>query len=121
MKYTIESERDAIHATIRLPDGSRREIKIARLLHLPNASRKTAAMFGRHAENSWEQQPEYATFSSRPGSPVLKWEGKVIDLKTSEDIYNRRVGTIHHNSLYTSTGQVTQVVALELEKATYEK
>ncbi len=116
MKYTIESEREAIHATVRQADGSRREIKIARLLHLPNASRKTAAMFGRHADNSWEQQPQYATFSSRPGSPVLAWNGKIIDIETKEDIYALQVGTIHHNSLYTTEGHVTQVIALELEK-----
>jgi|GEM_PF-2444925 len=115
MKYTIESESEAIHATVRNPDGSRRAIKIARLLHLPNASRRTAAMFGRHAENTWEQQPEYATFSSRPGSPVLAWNGKVIDIETKEDIYAHQIGTIHHNSIFTNEGQVAQVIALELE------
>jgi len=117
MKYTIESESEAIYATVKTHDGSRREIKIARLLHLPNANRRTAAMFGRHAENNWTEQPTYAAFSTRPGSPVIRWHGKVVDITTKDELENLQVGTIHHNSLLSKTGQVAQVITLELEKA----
>ena len=117
MKYTIEPEAVAIHASLREADGERRIVKVARLLHLPNATRKTAAMFGRYSHNSWGEQPEYATFSTRPGSPVIAWKGKIVELTTKEQLEILRVGTIDHNSLYTNTVQVAQVITLELEKA----
>jgi len=117
MKYTIEPEAVAIHASLREADGSRRLVKVARLLHLPNATQRTAAMFGRYSQNSWEEQPEYATFSTRPGSPVIAWRGKIVEISTKQQLETLQVGSIHHNSLYTNTGQVAQVITLELEKA----
>ena len=87
MKYTIDGPEMGFEAFI---EGERQIV--ATLVHLPEASAKTAAMFGRHAARSWLDQPEYASFSEDNNSRVVRWDGSTLDIKTKKELEDITVG-----------------------------
>jgi len=92
MKYTIEGPDMALEAFV-VGDGYEKS-PIATLLHLPDASPKTAAMFGRYAVKTWDKQPRYACFSAEPGSIVIRWAGKAVDISNQDDLARVIVGRL---------------------------
>jgi len=92
MKYTIDGPDQAIDATISGADYDL--VKVAVLVHLPGADARTAAMFGRHAAKTWNHQPKYAASALTDGAPVIRWEGKVIDIRDAADLKALVVGRL---------------------------
>lgn len=116
MKYTIEAEQEAI--SVWTNERPTRQLRIARFLHLPNTTLKTAAMFGQYTQNSWPTQPEYATFVFESGSPVYKWEPSKDGIMTIDD--NPDLKRVGHLNVHRVIGEIARkgtVLVLELEKA----
>ena len=97
MKYTIDGPDQAIDATV---TGDFDVMKIALLVHLPGADARTAAMFGRHAAKTWLRQPQYATFEITDGAAVIRWDGKVVDIDTAEDLKTVIAGRLKLHGTY---------------------
>jgi|ETNmetMinimDraft_5_1059913.scaffolds.fasta_scaffold15481_6 hypothetical protein len=90
MRYTIEGPDRSIKV-----HGLRDEpVTVAFLLHLPNASPRTAAIFGRYAASQWAKQPEYACFEAKEGSAIVRWTGSELILNTPEHLNNVLVGAL---------------------------
>lgn len=116
MKYTIEAEQESI--SVWTNEKPRRHLKIARFLHLPNTTLKTAAMFGQYTQNSWPNQPEYATFVFESGSPVYRWEPSKDGVMTIEDSPDlKRVGFLNVHRVIGEISNKGTVLVLELDKA----
>jgi len=92
MKYTIEGPDMALEAFV-VGDGYEKS-PIATLLHLPEATPKTAAMFGRYTAETWDKQPRYATFRAEPGAAVIRWTGKSVTINSPEDLAEVFVGKL---------------------------
>lgn len=92
MQYTIEGPDSSLEAFV-VCDGYEKS-SIATLLHLPNATVKTAAMFGRYAAKTWDKQPRYACFRAEPGAAVVWWSGKTININSPEDLAAIYVGKL---------------------------
>ena len=92
MKYTIEGPDLALEAFV-VGDGYEKSL-VATLLHMPEATPKTAAMFGRYAAKTWDKQPRYACFSAEPGSIVIRWAGKAVDISNEGDLARVMVGRL---------------------------
>jgi hypothetical protein len=93
MKYTIEGPEAALEAFV-VSDGYEKT-PVALLLHMPEATPKTAAMFGRYAAQTWDRQPRYACFSAEPGSVVIRWAGKTVDISNQKDLAKVIVGRLN--------------------------
>ena len=93
MKYTIDGPEMGFEAFI---EGERQIV--ATLVHLPEASAKTAAMFGRHAARSWLDQPEYASFSEDNNSRVVRWDGSTLDIKTKKELRQSLLKVLNNDS-----------------------
>lgn len=91
MKYTIDGPDHQIEA-LGLSGFDR--TPIALLVHLPSANARTAAMFGRHAAKVWEKQPKYAAFAFEDGAHVVRWDGKVLNLKDAAATKAVSIGTL---------------------------
>ena len=116
MRYTIEAEQEAI--SVWTNERPTRQRRIARFLHLPNTTLKTAAMFGQYTKNSWPNQPEYATFVFESGSPVYKWtpsKDGIMTINDSPDL--KRVGHLNVHRVIGEMESKGTVLVLELEKA----
>jgi hypothetical protein len=92
VKYTIEGPDLALEAFV-VSDGYEKS-QVALLLHMPEATPRTAAMFGRYAAKTWDKQPRYACFTAEPGSIVIRWTGKAVDLSTQDDLARVMVGRL---------------------------
>ncbi len=99
MKYTIDGPEMAFEAYI----GGAKE-HIAVLVHLPAASNKTAAMFGRYAAKTWLDQPEYACFEEKEGSRVIRWDNSTINIKSNKQLEALTVG---HLKMRRITGEIS--------------
>ena len=111
MKYTIEGQETALQAFV-VGDGYEKS-PIATLLHLPDATAKTAAMFGRYAAKTWSKQPRYACFTAEPGAVVVRWSGKTITINSPEDLAKVYVGKLrstHITGEFGSFGKTSVVV-----------
>ncbi len=91
MRYTIDGPDAQIDA---LGLSGVEQTAIALLVHLPSASRRTAAMFGRHAAKVWKTQPKYAAFAFEDGAHVVPWGGKVLNFETAESLKEASVGVL---------------------------
>ena len=92
MRYTIDGPDMALEA-FEVGDGYEKS-PIATLVHLPDASAKTAAMFGRHTAEAWDKQPKYAAFRAEPGASVIRWAGKTVNVSSPEDLAKVFVGKL---------------------------
>jgi hypothetical protein len=90
MRYTIDGPDAKIDV---LGLSGVEQTTVALLVHLPSASRRTAAMFGRHAAKVWKTQPKYAAFAFEDGAHVVPWDGTVLNL-TSETLQEASVGVL---------------------------
>jgi hypothetical protein len=90
MRYTIDGPDAKIDV---LGLSGVEQTTVALLVHLPSASRRTAAMFGRHAAKVWKTQPKYAAFAFENGAHVVRWDGKVLNL-TAESLKEASVGVL---------------------------
>ncbi len=90
MRYTIEGP----DRSIKVHGLGNEAVTVAFLLHLPNASTKTAAMFGRYAAKQWIKQPDFACFEAKEGTAIVTWNGKLLTLSTSEHLNNILVGVL---------------------------
>ena len=90
MRYTIDGPDAKIDV---LGLSGVEQTTVALLVHLPSASRRTAAMFGRHAAKVWKTQPKYAAFAFEDGAHVVRWDGKVLNL-TAESLKEASVGVL---------------------------
>ena len=115
MQYTIEAEQEAL--SVWTTEKPTRQVQMARFLHLPNATLKTAAMFGQYTQNSWPTQPEYATFSFQAGSPVYKWQPSDDGLMTIEDSPDlEKVGYLKSHRIIGEIARKGTILILELDK-----
>jgi hypothetical protein len=90
MRYTIDGPDAKIDV---LGLSGVEQTTVALLVHLPSASRRTAAMFGRHAAKVWKTQPKYAAFAFESGAHVVRWDGKVLNL-TGEALKEASIGVL---------------------------
>ena len=91
MRYTIDGPDAKIDV---LGLSGVEQTTVALLVHLPSASRRTAAMFGRHAAKVWKTQPKYAAFAFEDGAHVVRWDGKVLNL-TRDTLREASIGVLH--------------------------
>ena len=90
MRYTIEGP----DRSIKVHGLGGKVATVALLLHLPNASTRTAAMVGRYAAKRWTKQPEYACFDAKEGAGVVRWDGRLLTLDTAEQLDGVLVGVL---------------------------
>jgi len=56
-------------------------------------------MFGRYTAKQWSKQPKYACFEAKEGSAVVRWDGGLLTLSTSEHLNNVLVGVLKKQSV----------------------
>jgi hypothetical protein len=123
MKYTLQTPDLAFEAFVLNDEGnSTQKVVIGKLLHLPNATAQTAAMFRDYTHVAWETQPQFAAFDSNIGSPVLAWNGQLLDISSQQDLEKHQMGVFSMNRVVGEIGTMSRVLVIDLrEKAQNEK
>jgi hypothetical protein len=118
MKYTIEGPEMALEAFV-VGDGYEKS-PIATLLHLPEATPKTAAMFGRYTAKTWDKQPKYAAFRAEPGAHVIRWTGKSVTIETPEDLAKVFVGRLRLTHISGEFGSLGKTWVVDTNAKVYD-
>ena len=118
MKYTIEGPDSSLEAFV-VGDGYEKS-PIATLLHLPDATAKTAAMFGRYAAKTWGKQPRYACFRAEPGAAVVWWSGETINIDSPEDLAEVFVGKLRLTHIAGEFGSYGKTWVVDTNAAVYD-
>ncbi|MBF83465.1 MAG: hypothetical protein CL489_03210 [Acidobacteria bacterium] len=118
MRYTIDGPDMALEAFV-VGDGYEQS-PIATLVHLPDASAKTAAMFGRHTAETWDKQPKYAAFRAEPGSSVIRWSGKTINIDSPEDLAKVFVGRLRQTHIPGEFGSYGKTWVVDTNAKVYD-
>jgi hypothetical protein len=120
MKYTIDSPGQSKEVFLNPISGKSSPLKkvaVGKLLPLPNASRKTSNMFIDYGEQAWEgQPPQFCVMSFQPGSPVLQWKGKALNIISRKQLDKLTVGILKSSSVMGEIASVNSIMYIEQTK-----